>query len=64
MGVLSNATISDPYIQDGTVDQAGFTAIANHFAVTWHVHKHSVMAKFVYGITMLIDFLVVVINFN
>ena len=38
-----------------TVDQAGFTATADHFAVTSYVHNHSAMAKFVCGITILID---------
>ena len=59
MGVLSNVTTLG--YADGTVDQAGFTATVDHFAVTSHVHKNSDMAKFVCGITMLIDFLVVVI---
>ena len=62
MGVLSNVTALG--YSDGTVDQAGFTATVDHFAVTLHVHKHSVMAKFVCAITMLSDFLVVVININ
>jgi len=52
MGVMSNATFSF-YGEDMTVDQAGFTATSRQFAVTSHVPKHFVMAKFAEDIAIL-----------